>query len=205
MNDQVAKREQGIALHQRLISGDRTVSAEIAELYLPILTNRLSKRFPATDGIHIIDTAVIDAILSYLQRPEQYRPEGMNLENYLFKSAWGDLLNALDSENRYRHIRLGEIVELEDGDLEYIIEPQSTDNVEEEVMINLDGLWQKLQTLFPDAIDQLVLSLMMTGERDTEIFADAMEISHLSVEEKRQAVKRDKDRIKESSITELYT
>ena len=196
MDDPGAKRKEGIALHQRLISGDRTATAEIAEIYLPILTKRLSRKFPSLDDDHLIDSAVTDALLSYFKRPEQFLPEGMSLENYLFRSAWGDLLNALKTENRRRPLRLGEIVELEAGESEYIIEPASTENVEEEAIMNLSEIWSKLQFLLPDPTDQLVLSIMIAGERDTEVFSDVMGLDHLPADEKIRAVKRTKDRIK---------
>ena len=90
----------GICLHQRLIAGDLTVSAEIAELYLPIITSRLERVFPHLDDVHLVDTAAEDAILNYIARPTQYKPEKLGLEAYLVMSARWDLVNLINSQKK---------------------------------------------------------------------------------------------------------
>jgi len=79
--------DPGLNLHQRLVAGDLTASAELAELFLPIITDRLARIFPQLDDVCMVDTAVEDALLNYIERPTQYKPEKLRLESYLVMSA----------------------------------------------------------------------------------------------------------------------
>jgi hypothetical protein len=88
-------KDPGFSLHHRLIAGDLTASAEIAELYLPIVTDRLVRIFPHVDDAHLLDTAVEDAILNYIEKPSQYNTEKLKLESYMVMSAKWDLINLL--------------------------------------------------------------------------------------------------------------
>ena len=109
-------------LHQRMLVGDVTVFVEIAEIMLPIITGRLSRKFPNLDDPHLIDSAVVDALMSYEKNPSQYDPDKKRLDNYLYMSAWGDLVNLLEA-NKKDHVlvALPEIVELDEEDSEYIL------------------------------------------------------------------------------------
>jgi hypothetical protein len=82
-------------LHSRLISGDVIVSAEIAEYFLPIVTERLKRGFQNIDDPHLVDTAVVDTLMDYLIKPNQYDPNRGNLLIYLILKAKSDLLNYL--------------------------------------------------------------------------------------------------------------
>lgn len=188
--------DPSFSLHHRLTAGDLTASAEIAELYLPIVTDRLVRIFPHVDDAHLLDTAVEDAILNYIEKPSQYNTEKLKLESYLVMSAKWDLINLLASQKTDSLVNLAEIVELLDDDLEQGIELIDSQDVEEIVSNRLSLTWKKLQSFLPDLVDQEMTLAMMEGIRETEVYAEILGVGELSVEEQRQIVKRNKDRIK---------
>ena len=193
-------RELGNRLHQRMLAGDVTAFGEIAELMLPVITERLSKKFPNLEDPHLVDTAVVDALLNYQNNPLQYDQSKKRLDNYLYMSARGDLINLL---KRYEKdnilIPLPEIVELDDENSEYkarVPEIPSDANVESEVLNKLSPTWRNLRQLFPEDIDQALLMLILDNIRETRHYADILGIADLPIKEQRKIVKQHKDRIK---------
>ena len=61
----------GNNLHQKLIAGDVTAPAEIAEIFLPRLVDKLQQRHPNLPDPHLIHMAADDALLrNYLKTHE---------------------------------------------------------------------------------------------------------------------------------------
>src|SRR5262245_47754182 len=89
------KRQAQYDLHVRLLNGDVTVSAEIAEQYLYEVIEQLHRRYSRLYDQDKIDTAVDDAFMRYYQYPERYNPAKSSLTTYLLMSAEGDLRNSL--------------------------------------------------------------------------------------------------------------
>jgi len=188
----------GRTLHQRLLDDDVTASAEIAELFMPIVINKLSRGYPNLDP-HLIQTAVEDALMNYFGRPEQYDPAKLDMAGYLRMSANGDLLNLLEREKRVTNQQsLSEYVELSGDDTEHGVEVQDDFDLESLVFAHCSPIWQRLADLLPNPVDQEIVLLMMEGERKTSIYADVLEISDRPAKEQAQIVKRHKDRIKKT-------
>lgn len=189
--------EAGRLLHARFLAGDVTAFAEICELHLPILTDRLSRRYLNLDDPHLVDTAVVEALLNYQNNPERYDPLKSSLDRYLLMSANGDLLNLI---KRYKNdlclLPLAEIVELGGDGAEYTAEVADETNVEKEVEQRLSPTWQNVCSILPDERDQEILTLMMDGIRETRVFAAVLGISDLPDDQQAKAVKQHKDRIK---------
>ncbi len=195
MSTNLDLKELGNALHQRLLAGSATATSEIAEVFLPLVTNRLRQRYPNLDDPHLVDTAVEDALVSYFKRPGQYDPAKLSLASYLRMSADGDLRNSLKSQkNDVKLNSLDQFVELEHSHTEY----QLADgfNLEDQAMNRLSPIWERLNNLLPDPIDQEIVLLMMEGARDTEAYIEVLGISERSLEEQAAVVKRHKDRLK---------
>jgi DNA-directed RNA polymerase specialized sigma24 family protein len=185
----------GRRLHHRLLEGDVTSTAEIAELFMPIIIDRLNRRYPNLGDPHLIETAVEDALMNYFERPEQYDPAKLSLAGYLRMSANGDLLNALKREKRRpKQESLEEYVELSNGSAEHGVKDDF--DLEATVFARQSPVWQRLADLLPDPIDQQIVLLMMEGIRDTSVFADVLRISDYPREEQARIVKRHKDRLK---------
>jgi DNA-directed RNA polymerase specialized sigma24 family protein len=189
--------KMGKALHQRLLDGDATAPAEIAELFMPIIIGRLSRRYRNLDDPHLIDTAVEDALMSYFARPQQYDPSKLSLAGYLRMSAKGDLLNLLKQETRTadRQTPIG-YVELPSNHAEHGVEVEDDFDLEAFVFARRSPVWQLLSDLLPDPVDQEIVLLMMEGIRETSVYASVLSISDRPREEQARIVKRHKDRLK---------
>ncbi len=183
-------------LHESLLAGDVTAPAEIAEAYLPPLIEYMRTRFPSVDPA-LVETAADDAILSYLQRPQQYDPEKMSLDRYLRMSARYDLRNQIETRRRWE-MASGEsrVVELDAPAPEHEIEDTNALSVEAQVGILTSPVWPRLQTLLQDPIDMEIVLLLMEGVRETSEYAAVLGITHLLPEEQAREVKRHKDRLK---------
>ena len=193
--DQLEELER--VLHQRVLDGDVTAPARVAEVFMPLITRRLRRRFPRLGDSHLIDTAVEDALMNYFNRPQQYDPAKSSLASYLYMSARGDLLNLLERDKRYtEHLRLVECVELDNSETEYGVEVKDEFDLEALILALNSPVWQRLSDLLPDPIDQEIVLLMMEGMRKTSVYAEVLGISDHPVGEQAAIVKRHKDRLK---------
>lgn len=195
MLSEASNSSDEVALHQRLLAGDLTASAEIAETYLPRLIHYMGTHFPRIDP-HLVETATDDALMSYLQRPEQYDPGKLSLERYLRMSARCDLYNLLTESKRESGPQDRQDVELDATSMEHDIEDETGLSVEEQVAILISPVWQRLQELLPNQVDLEIVLLMMEDIRETSAYATILGITHLTQEEQAREVKRHKDRLK---------
>ncbi len=184
-------------LHNRLISGDVIVSAELAEFFMPLMIGRLNRGFQNIDDPHLIETSVVDALMDYLTRPNQYDPNRSNLFSYLILKAKSDLLNYLRQNKKDQSfLNLAEIVELEEDSSVYGVELIDDIDIETIVIDKLSPIWNRLLTIIPDEKDQEIVKLMMNGVRETEIYAEVIGIQNLPDEDQCRIVKQNKDRLK---------
>lgn len=192
-----ALKDVGYPLHQRLLDGDLTATAEIAESFMRPLYAKLYRRYPKLDDPHLIETAVEDALLNYFGRPQQYDPGRLNLFSYLRMSAEGDLRNLLSKhrKDRERHVAL-ETVELNDTSSEQSVEVPDDFDLEAEVASRDLAIYSRISELLPNLLDQEIALLIIEGERATDVYAQVLGIAHLPPGEKADEVKRHKDRIK---------
>jgi len=189
--------DEGRALHERLVAGDPTAPADLANTFLDRLANWLILHNPGVDP-HICNTAAEDAILALIRNPASYRPEKQSLEVYLRMSASGDLKNLLRSERRHVSRRMSwEVVELspaagnclwdEDSDPARIVA-----RADDEKRPPLPSGLQETLT----REESQVLELMLEGERRTEVYAAVLGLTNRPILEQRLEVKRVKDRLK---------
>jgi hypothetical protein len=188
---------EGSSYHERLITGDLTVTAEIAAAYLEPLVHVLSSRFPNLDDPHLIATAVEDALINYFDRPEQFDTEkGLSLFSYLRMAADGDLRNLLDKNKRAKRREIGPgHVELSEPSSEHLIEAIDEFDLETSIDVQNTRVWHMLAKLFKDTTDLELAVLIIEGIRSTSTFATVLGISDLPEPEQRIIVKRHKDRV----------
>ena len=190
---------KGTTLHQRLLEGDVTAPAEIAEIFLPLVADELQKWNPTLHDPHLVDIAADDALLNYLQRPSQYNPADLPLDRYLMMSARGDLLNLLRQQPQPGFSKRTQFVELDAPEREYTIEVEDTSlSVEEQAVMLTSPVWPLLERLLPNVVDREIALLMLENVRDTDSYAHTLGISHLSQDRRKAEVKRHKDRIKKT-------
>ncbi len=146
----------------------------------------------------MIDDAAVDAILNYAERPSQFDPAKSSLLGYLTLSARGDLLNALEAQkSRRTHEESLENVDF--ADLGRKIESMSNESAADDIAVdNLAArrLLSQLRAAADTPRDLAILQLMINGEKRTEIFAQALGLTELSLQARKNSVKRHKDRLK---------
>ena len=184
--------------HQILNQDSPTAFAQLSEIALPYLVSYLKKEFYQVET-HLQETAVIDCLLTYLAAPEKYDPEKLTLFAYLRMAARHDLLNAIDSNNRQGRPLLD------------IDEPSIQEQLAQFDATEFDpdylGTWlgpdtsasrQAVLHRFEQELnstDRQLFLLMLNGVRETEPYADILQVSQLPVAEQRRDVKRAKDRL----------
>lgn len=185
------ERRLGEELHNRLRAGDLTASEEIARLFFPRLVTLLRRSRLAAGNADLADTACADAMLSYLRRPEQFKPESLSLFSYLKMAAFGDLGNAVTS----RAAQNMRVVELSEERPEHISDQGA---VEDQLIAGFSTLPDRLDQLFPEEPDREMLYLMMNGVRETATYAAVLGVSDRPPNEQAAIVKRHKDRLKKT-------
>lgn len=165
-----------------MLTGDVTAPARVAEFYLPILSRKLSAQ---SKSVHpnMVDTAVVDTLLSYLKKPQSFNPAKLSLEKFLFMSAKRDLKNLLASRSKeVERWGFKENVELEGPAAEQVREKP-------------DETRARILNVVTNETDKQIVALMADGVRDTKAYAGVLGIRHLPQSEQTKAVKRHKDRL----------
>lgn len=179
-----------LELHEGLCAGDPTAPARLFGVVHRAITRTLRRLHPHASEDQVND-ATVDAVLSYIRGPEQYRPDKQSLFSYLVMSARGDLRNLLAKEQRRRVKEiLRDDVELPHDDGNNRLETNFTES--EDIKRSL----AKLESALDDPKDLAIIRLMAAGERSTARFAEELGAAHLPANEQRKLVKREKDRIK---------
>lgn len=182
-------------LHRRLLVGDPTATALIAERYLVAVVRQLHSRYTNLNDPAFIEDAVHTAFINYFSNPAIYDPTKSSLRTFLYMAANGDLLNLLKQEERRQDrqpVRLDH-VELRSTDAEYLMD--NTNNPDQQDIEQSD-IGARIREALPDPTDQQLLALMMDGERKTQVYAQVLGVASLPIKEQEAQVKRHKDRIK---------
>ncbi len=183
-------------IHERLLAGDPTASAELMERVANTILEKLERNYPREklprlDSETLKDifrTACFDGIAGYLKRPAAFDPRKRGLVGYLVMAAEGDLKNALRKFRGQPEAHLDEDVELG------VLSGNRSDEREHEARMDLDRIFDRL---FTNAADRRAAQMMFVeGERSTSAFAEVWGWSNLRIREQRIEVKRAKDRLK---------
>jgi hypothetical protein len=195
-------QDEASELHRRLLGRDPVAPSDVAAAYLEPLARWLARCHPQVDRSDC-DTAAEDAILSLLKHPESYDRGGMLLEAYLRMAARRDLQNARRSEGRHA-IRRADwgAVELSPFVGKYLMDADADPARIVELREMIEEIVRKRPRM-PAAVlaglppgEMQALGLVECGERRTGLYAVALDITHLPLEQQRAEVKRVKDRLK---------
>jgi RNA polymerase sigma-70 factor, ECF subfamily len=179
-------------IHERLLAEDVTAPAELAEILLEPLLQRLAQKYPQLPDPDLLYDAVTDALMSYIKRPAQFNPAKRTLIGFLVMAAEGDLRNALAKVKRRRQKE----IPLKDVELKVAAGNSKIEAGNSSTEPEREKLRQALPMIFEDPKDLAMVELMMSGERTTEAFAEVLKLQHLPLEQQRREVKRHKDRLK---------
>jgi RNA polymerase sigma-70 factor (ECF subfamily) len=181
-----------LALHERLLCGDRLASENLARLVLPSLQEEIARRFPHADE-QLISDGVIDAVLDYCASPQQFdTSKGVPLARFLATAAWRNVDNLLVGERRrrQRERRAGE----ETREADVALDPAAR-NLQREEEEQSAARRAAILAALDDPKDQEIMALRLDGVRDTAEYARILTITDLPIERQREEVKRRKDRI----------
>lgn len=182
----VAKEADGLhRLHAQARLGEDHAREQLLAQALPDLEGRLQQRFRGVPRDLVVN-AVEDALLDYVSDPSRFdMRRDVPLSAFLLQAAKRNLINSLESERR-RHERERRYAD----DAVAMTARHEPRDVPE--------LWKP--TLSPDdvtsdAAERQAFELWRGGERRTEVFARVLGLSDRSPLERRQGVKRFKDRL----------
>jgi RNA polymerase sigma-70 factor, ECF subfamily len=182
-----------LALHRRLCDGDRTTPEEVARLLLSPLVQEISRRFPRMDE-QIIADGVTDAILAYCAEPERFdEKRGVPLDRFLHMASRRKVANSWRGEKR-RKVREERASRIS-GEALVELDPAAGNLLQREKTEQRQRQQVRLMNMLPNQQDQQILALRLQGERRTEVFAEILGVTHLSIGDQRREVKRAKDRI----------
>ncbi len=188
--------DEGLRLHLRLCADDPVAPSDLCRAYVAPLCACLGRHYRGADA-DLVQSAVHDAVLRYLQRPQVYDPGRADLATYLRVLARGALFKLFRREKRHQQGRLPwPVVEL--GQEQGNISGRDDDPSRELERAELTARWQALLAAVREGLtpeEGRVLDLMLAGERDTRRFAAALGLEGLPAAEQARAVKRVKDRI----------
>lgn len=183
-------------IHRRLLEGDPTASAELAEQVIEPLTQRIAESNPGIKDQGLVTDACSDALLKYLSRPQAYDPQRRGLFGYLAMSAQGDLLNSLDSIKRKKsREKIENVVELD------VIPRNQLSELAEK--LGRDEVERQIAAVLPDRRDQEAAMMIIDGEKATVRFAAVFGCDDADKEALERAVKRNKDRINKTMQRKL--
>lgn len=199
MSSSEPSRHWQLQKHQQIVSSNSpTAFAQLSELALPHLINFLRKEFHQVE-IHLVETAVIDCLLSYHAAPQKYNPDKLTLFAYLRMAARHDLLNAIDRSNRLKRPLL-DIDQLA-VQSELATEswpPSDSFHIEQWVKDETDLSQQALLHAFEaelESRDRQLFLLILNGVRESNPYAEIMQLENRPLSEQRREVKRVKDRL----------
>ncbi len=191
-------RHWQIQKHQQILNEDSpTAFAQLSELALPHLVEFLQHEFRQVE-VHLHETAAIDCLLTYYNAPEKYDPNKLTLFAYLRMAARHDLLNAIDHSNRQKRPLLNidepaiqsQLIAETDLESESFYLEQWLDHGDNGKQTLLHQFEAELNTT-----DRQLFLLMLNGVRETEPYAEILQLTSQPLPEQRREVKRAKDRL----------
>jgi hypothetical protein len=190
-----------VDLHNRIIARDDTAFSQLCVKYLESTSKKLIKYYRKIhmNDDSLIKEVVVDSFISYRDNPKKFDPEKRTLEKFLVMDAEGDLKNVLDKRKRQggRLVSLAEFSEAGEQSRELEIKAESNDEPDQ-ILINKQSaeyLRSRLTELFESPADREITDLILSGERDTTVYAQVLGITHLDFCKQQEEVKRIKDRI----------
>lgn len=182
-------------VHARLLAGEPTAPVDLFECHAASLTRQLAARFPTTDP-DLIHDAVVTALLDVAEHPERYDSSRRSFGGYLHMVAQGDLLNLLEKQRRRRaHETDDDPVELAERGRNILsggIDPVATRVMDQDAVA---ALTEQAMGVARTEEEQIVMRLMLDGEKATEAFAEALGLEALSTAAQRAHVFGVKDRL----------
>jgi RNA polymerase sigma-70 factor (ECF subfamily) len=199
MPDHLPTPEQELHLHQRLMERDPIAPKDVAETFLDALLGALQKKNRRSIPLEFIEEAVHLALICFIKSPSSFDPARSKADRPLFAflllASQRDLQTRLKQESRHAHSSL-EIVELSADEGKYIEDADPLASLaHQEDVETAKRIADEIRDVLTE-IEGRCFELLLTNERSTAAFAQAMNIEHLSKVAQENEVKRMKDKLK---------
>ncbi|MGA9306243.1 MAG: sigma factor [Candidatus Sulfotelmatobacter sp.] len=174
-----------LALHERVLNGDPVAPVDAFQAFTDPIVNALVHDLFCTDD-EAYDSG-IDALLAYLEEPSRYDHNRGRLSTYLTGIAKKKAIDRLRSRTARKR---------REEDYAINIELRAANpNEITEVQLDARILWRKVEETVPSERDRRALGLILSGERSTNLLAEALEITGLPTPEQQHEVKQHRDRL----------
>lgn len=182
-------QEDELALHERVVAGDPVAPADAYRAFMDPLVNAVMRDIRRTDDAarEIANESATEALLAYLGQAGRYDREKGRLSSYLMGIAKKKALDRIraDTAREIREKKWAELVALGR------VNPKD----KMEAAVEDQELWDKVAEAVPSESDRFVLTLILSGERSTEVLAEALGLTDLPLGEQRRRVKQHRDRL----------
>lgn len=178
-------------LYAQLITRDEVAASKLLLTYYLPLSSLFKKIYKVNSDMmtaDIIYDTVLLSLNTLIESPEKFNPFKGRLQMYLKMDIEGDLRNRLRKEKN-----VGDFVELSDINGNSLKEDNSYALAFKE---HLESINSFIGSIFNNEIDQQIALLVVSYERETEIFSEILCIQDQPIDQQRIIVKRHKDRIK---------
>lgn len=184
-------------LHSLIIEGDDLALSKLYELHGDSVIRSLKLWYKSIKDEALIFQAVNEAFLGYYKNPKTYNPELNTLQRFLEIAADRDLKNILQKEKKLKNNEnIVEGVELVPKSRNSIIKDENETDDQLILDQSMSEVNKELSKYFKTDSDVSMAKLILSSERSTKVFAKTLKIEHLSFEEQKVLVKKNKDRIK---------
>jgi hypothetical protein len=183
-----------LGYHELLLKKDPQASAIVCDRYLGEIYDRLKRANPPIDPDIALE-AVVDALMSYVLNPEQYKPNLKSLRNFLFMAAAGDLKNKLARLSRKAEKEMPLIFDV-GNDSETGNELVDEIEMGGEADPDYIELRDKVMVMGNNLQEQGIIELMIANERDYFPYAQILGILDKTVTEQRQQVSQVKEKLR---------
>lgn len=186
----------GRFLDAQLKAGERFAADDIVERYQWHLMRHVrgvrTRKNLYTVTEEDLEEAIFEAFAGYVTKPSRYDPaRGKSLLGYLKMAAERDLYNLVDRHRRAsrRDVPLEDERRNSEVAIFQGFEDDSADR------IDTTAVEDRIMTLAETDEERVVLRLMLDGERETPVFAEALRLTELPPREQTKAVQKIKDRL----------
>jgi RNA polymerase sigma-70 factor, ECF subfamily len=193
-----------LELHNLIGAGDDLAFAKLCDFYLESTIKKVRQfnwQIYLSDR-SLITEVVIDSFYGYLYNPGKFNPDKQTLERFLVTDSEGDLKNAWVKRKKRQQKFEGIKNEVEFEE-QFGIRNLNTPSqiiIDEEADFVLNN---ELKKHFDSEKDIEIANLILSKERDTNVYAEVLKITHLRFEEQQKEVKRIKDRVKKVLVRKM--
>jgi DNA-directed RNA polymerase specialized sigma24 family protein len=183
---------QEYELHERILDGDPTAFAELAELLYSDLVTDTQRRAGMADDPALVEEAVGQALLDYQDAPHKYDSARSPLRYYLVLIAYHDYLDMRKKELR----RTTKESDMDDERFANISDNHH-DTLADDIHIwmQVDELITEIAEKISDPTDWKFVLLILQGVRESSEYAHILGIEHQPKDIQVKEINRVKNRI----------